>query len=86
MDKWSELITEDGDDFETVAKVSLQMATWFMETALLRPEWAKAFIYLASPIKTTDPEEGANELTHEFPVAMDDEQRERVWATIRSQL
>lgn len=70
LDSWTEMITEDGDDFETVAHVSLQMATYFMEAALYYPEWAAAFVRLAAPDRVTDPEFAAFELTKVFPVAM----------------
>lgn len=72
LDKWTEMITEDGDDFEAVAKASLQYATMMIEAALRHPEWARGFIQLAiAPSRPAHhAEESAIWVTEQFPVAM----------------
>jgi len=72
MDKWIGLLLEDGDDFETVAKVSLQQACCMVEAALLRPEWAAGFLAAArgGAVLSARSDMEADEFTRMFPVAM----------------
>ena len=72
LDKWEDLILEDGDDFESVVKVSLQQACCMVEAALLRPEWAAGFLAAArgGAVLSERSDMEADEFTRMFPVAM----------------
>ena len=71
-DKWLDLILEDGDDFEAVAKTALQQTCCMLEAALLFPEWAAAFVSAARGGTVLSPRshEEARLLIQYFPVAM----------------
>ena len=71
FDTWCELILDDGDGFEVVAKTSLQQACCMLEAGLLRPEWAAGFLAAArgGAVFSEWSDMEADKVTRMFPVS-----------------